>query len=245
LNLEALGTIALGWLFFREHVGRRVAAAAALMFAGGTAVLADGFASGRSESVGLAAIVAATLAWAFDNAVLRPLADRDVRSVVVVKGTLGAALSCSLALLGHEAAPAPLRAAGLVVCGAVGYGLSLRFYLLAQRALGAGRTASVFATAPFVGAALAWTMGDRAGGLGLSVGAVLMAFAVYLHATERHGHRHHHHAMAHEHAHTHDDGHHDHHHDPMPAGAHSHWHEHSELEHSHEHAPDLHHEHEH
>jgi hypothetical protein len=37
----------------------------------------------------------------------------------------------------------------LFLIGATGYCLSLRFYLLAQRALGAARTGSVFAKAPF------------------------------------------------------------------------------------------------
>ena len=39
-------------------------------------------------------------------------------------------------------------AVGLLVIGATGYGLSLRFYLLAQRAFGAARTGFVFAFAP-------------------------------------------------------------------------------------------------
>ena len=40
--------------------------------------------------------------------------------------------------------------------------MSVRVYLLAQRAFGAARTGSVFAFAPFIGAALAVMLGDRA-----------------------------------------------------------------------------------
>jgi hypothetical protein len=170
------------------------------------------------------------------------------------KALIGALASAAVALGRAESLPggggadesgAALAAVGLVLCGAIGYGASLRLYLAAQRALGAGRTASVFATAPFVGAAVAWALGDRTGGPAVFAGAVMMAAGVFLHATERHSHEHAHVALEHDHAHTHDDGHHLHAHDPMPTGSHSHPHRHEPIVHAHPHAPDAHHEHEH
>jgi drug/metabolite transporter (DMT)-like permease len=189
--------------------------------------------------------VGATLAWAGDNVVSRPLADRDSAQVVLVKGALGAALSLGLARALGEGAPSPAAAAALAACGAVGYGASLRLYLGAQRAIGAARTGSIFAAAPFVGAAIAWAMGERAGGLASMGAAALCAVGVALHLTERHEHPHVHEAVEHDHAHRHDDGHHDHFHDAYPAGEHSHAHRHEALAHEHPHAPDLHHGHGH
>jgi hypothetical protein len=133
----------------------------------------------------------------------------------------------------------------LFLIGASGYGLSLRFYLLAQRSFGAARTGSVFAAAPFVGAVIAFALGDRNVSLLPLGGAALMIAGVLLHITERHEHEHEHDALEHEHAHSHDDGHHDHTHTPMPAGMHSHLHTHEPVRHSHPHAPDLHHIHPH
>jgi ABC-type nickel/cobalt efflux system permease component RcnA len=133
----------------------------------------------------------------------------------------------------------------LLAVGATGYGLSLRFYLLAQRAFGAARTGSVFAFAPFVGAALAFALGERQAGGWMVAGALLMLAGIALHLAERHAHEHVHEPMEHEHAHTHDDGHHAHRHDPMPAGAHSHWHRHEPTTHAHPHVPDEHHRHRH
>jgi hypothetical protein len=116
---------------------------------------------------------------------------------------------------------------------------------LAQRAFGAARTGSVFAFAPFIGAALALALGDRSASPLLLAGSALMLLGVVLHLSESHGHLHEHEALAHEHAHRHDDGHHDHAHDPMPAGAHSHPHQHAPLHHEHPHVPDVHHAHRH
>jgi hypothetical protein len=133
--------------------------------------------------------------------------------------------------------------------GAAGYGLSLRLYLLAQREFGAGRTGSVFAFAPFIGALAALAMGERSSSWLLAAGGALMLLGVLLHLAESHAHEHSHEALAHEHAHSHDpnhaDGHHLHTHTDMPAGPHSHWHQHAPQRHVHPHVPDAHHQHRH
>ncbi|MBX3222454.1 MAG: DMT family transporter [Labilithrix sp.] len=246
LNLEALFTIALARLLYREHVGRRVAAAALVLLAGGALLVLDraGEAGGASSVVGLAAIAGAALAWAFDNALAKPLSALDPAAVVAGKGAIGAALSLGAALALREAWPPALAAAGLVLVGATGYGASLQLYLRAQRAIGAGRTASVFASGPFWGAALASALGEPASVV-TAVSAIAMIAGLVLHLTERHGHAHVHEPLEHEHAHRHDDGHHDHTHEPMPEGEHTHAHRHERQVHDHPHVPDLHHDHEH
>jgi hypothetical protein len=164
---------------------------------------------------------------------------------VMAKGALGACATSVLAVVAGEPLPGLLTLLGLLAIGATGYGLSLRFYLLAQRAFGAARTGSVFAFAPFIGAAGAVLLGDRSFGWMMGVGSVLMLAGVLLHLAESHGHEHEHDALEHEHAHRHDDGHHEHKHEPMPAGAHSHPHLHAPLRHAHPHVPDVHHTHRH
>ena len=145
----------------------------------------------------------------------------------------------------RRALPSTTATLALFAVGATGYGLSLRFYLLAQRAFGATRTGSVFAFAPFIGAAIAFALGDRSGDAGLFAGGALMLAGIVLHLSERHGHEHVHDALDHEHAHRHDDGHHGHLHDATHAGAHSHRHPHRPTRHTHAHVPDAHHGHRH
>ncbi|MDF1481431.1 DMT family transporter [Extensimonas sp. H3M7-6] len=245
LTLEALFTALLAWVLYRESLGRRAGAAMALLLAGGALLVFDQGLQGRAQVAGLLAVLLATVAWGVDNSLSRALAQRDPAQVVWCKAALGATASAALAWARHEPWPAPGVALGLLAVGATGYGLSLRFYLLAQRAFGAARTASVFAFAPFIGALWAWAWGERAVG-GLAVpGGLLMGLGVVLHLTERHAHWHVHEALEHEHAHRHDDGHHAHAHEPMPQGSHSHWHQHAPTAHRHAHAPDLHHTHRH
>lgn len=245
LTLEALFTAVLAWRLYGETMDRRVWLAVLLLLAGGFTLVVDQSSGGGSQMLGLVAVMVATASWGMDNTLSRALADRDPGQVVLAKAVLGTACTACMALVMREPLPGWMAAAGLVAVGATGYGLSLRFYLLAQRAFGAARTGSVFAFAPFIGAAIAFALGDRSGGWGLVVGGALMLVGVVVHLAETHHHEHVHEEVEHEHAHSHDDGHHDHQHDPMPVGPHSHRHRHEALRHAHAHVPDLHHAHDH
>jgi len=245
LTLEALFTALLAWRLYGESIGRRVGTAMSLLLAGGILLVIDQGRDGGARVWGLLAVLLATVAWGLDNTLSRPLAERDPGQVVLAKAGLGAIATSLLAVSFGEHLPPPRAALGLFAVGATGYGLSLRFYLLAQRAFGAARTGSVFAFAPFIGAALAVSIGDHSTSRLMATGSVLMLAGVVLHLSESHGHEHEHEAIEHEHAHRHDDGHHQHEHDPMPTGAHSHRHRHELVLHAHPHVPDAHHAHRH
>ena len=244
LNLEAVFTVALGAMVHREPVGRRVVAAVVVIAAGGAVVsIAPG--EGAATIVGSLFVAGATLAWALDNTLSRPLSELDPGQVVAGKGAIGAALSVAMAFVFGEPLPAPLAALGVLACGAIGYGGSLRLYLRAQRILGSARTGSVFAVAPFLGAIVALSLGEPFGGIATLVGGGLMALGVYLHLTESHDHDHDHPALTHDHPHSHDDGHHDdHRHEGLAPGiVHAHPHTHEPRSHRHAHGEDVHHRH--
>jgi drug/metabolite transporter (DMT)-like permease len=245
LTLEAVFTAVLAWAFYGETMDRRVWTAMALLTAGAGLLVLDQGQSGQAPRWGLLAVLLATAAWAADNTVSRALAERDPGQVVMAKALLGSAVTGTVAFLRSEPLPGLAVALLLLTVGASGYGWSLRLYLLAQRAFGAGRTASVFSFAPFIGAAAAFAMGEHLASWLLLVAAALMVLGVVLHLAEDHDHLHTHEALEHEHAHRHDDGHHDHWHPIMPLGSHSHRHRHAQLTHAHPHVPDAHHRHTH
>ena len=246
LTLEAVFTVLLARAFYGEQMDRRVVTALVLLTGGGAMLVLDqAHASGGMRALGALAVLGATAAWGLDNSLSRALSARDPSQVVLGKSLLGALATAGLAAALGQPLPSATATFGLLATGAIGYGLSLRLYLLAQREFGAARTASVFAFAPFIGAALAFALGERGVSAWFAGGALLMLAGVLLHLMERHAHAHVHAAQEHEHAHTHGDGHHLHSHDPLPAAAHSHMHRHEPLAHSHPHVPDQHHLHRH
>jgi hypothetical protein len=163
-----------------------------------------------------------------------------------VKGLVAGLVNLAIALSLGSSLPALGGMVGAAVIGFCGYGLSLVFFVLALRNLGAARTGAYFSAAPFVGAVISLLMLREVPGSGFWAASVLMAVGIWLHLTERHAHRHAHTAMRHGHAHVHDE-HHQHQHDFAWDGSepHTHTHDHEPITHSHAHVPDIHHQHRH
>lgn len=115
----------------------------------------------------------------------------------------------------------------------------------AQRDLGAARGQLVFATAPFVGAIVAWTVFTDPVTTREVVSLVIAAVGVSFVLRSDHVHDHAHDPIEHDHEHVREDGHHDHSHPDGEVVRHQHAHSHEALAHAHPHVPDLHHRHDH
>jgi drug/metabolite transporter (DMT)-like permease len=243
LNLELVATVLLAAVLFREHLGGRVITGAALVTGAGV-VLA--WQPGVDVTVGALLIAAACLAWGVDNGVTARIDQLAPEHVVALKGVVAgsANLALGVAVAGAAGIDAATVVAALVI-GAAGYGASITLWVKGARELGAARGQVIFATAPFLGAGIAWIGLGEVVELRQLVAVALAATGVAVSLDSAHEHAHEHEALEHEHEHRHDDDHHDHEHDPMPAGPHTHRHHHRPVLHVHPHVPDLHHRHRH
>jgi drug/metabolite transporter (DMT)-like permease len=245
LNLEAVFTIVLAVLLFREHLSQWAALAAALIV-GGSTVLALGPGDLSAHVVGIVAVAGACLCWGLDNNLTQKLSLRDPIAVVQYKTLAAGSFSLALALATGARRPGPGVIGAALLVGLCSYGLSIVLDVYALRLLGAAREAAFFATAPFVGALAAVPIvGERFGGAELAGGALMLAGVAVL-LRERHSHAHTHDAVEHEHLHSHDE-HHQHEHPPGVDATvpHTHRHRHAPLTHAHPHVSDLHHRHRH
>jgi len=93
LTQEALFTVLLSCLLYREHIDRRVGLAIVLLALGGGLLVFDRAGNGATQVIGLLAVTGATISWAVDNTLSRTLADLDPGRVVVGKASVGAACS--------------------------------------------------------------------------------------------------------------------------------------------------------
>jgi len=245
LNLEAVFTMLVALVVFREHLSRRELGAASLIV-GGAAIL--GYAPGdlRAQWIGVVCIAAACLSWAFDNNWTQRLSIKDPFAIVRIK-TLGAG-TCTLvlALLLGQRLPRPSIVIAALALGVFSYGVSILLDAYALRHVGAAREAAFFATAPFMGAIAAIPiLGERPHAIDLIALAAMAAGVVVL-LRPKHEHTHTHRVLEHEHVHVHDE-HHQHDHLPgdPPGEPHAHPHRHAPITHAHAHVSDIHHRHEH
>lgn len=246
LNLEVVFTAILAWVVFKEPAGSRVVFGLCAIFAGGLSLVWPASLTPKGSVYALLAIVAACLCWGLDNNLTRRISASDARLLAALKGLVAGTTNTVLALaLGASLPPAPHVAITLAL-GFMGYGLSLVLFIVALRQLGAARTGAYFATAPFIGAAVALLLYGQPAESAFWVAAACMALGIWLHVTEDHAHEHVHEPMSHSHAHTHGLHHqHDHSFDWDGSEPHTHAHVHGLLRHRHAHFPDIHHRHGH
>ena len=244
LNLEGVFTALLAWLVFKENFDRRVVLGMVLIVCGGA--LLSWPTGNLSTSLPALAVVGACLCWAVDNNLTRKISAGDPVQIAGIKGLAAGAVNlCAAAALG-AAPPGPIPALAACAVGFLGYGVSLALFVVALRQLGTARTGAYFATAPFIGALLAFALLGEVPDTFFWIAAGLIASGVALHLAERHRHVHRHESLAHAHTHIHDE-HHRHEHEFAWEGSepHSHPHVHAPVTHSHEHYPDIHHRHSH
>ncbi len=243
LNLELAATALLGVAFFGEHLHRQ-----GWLGVGGAVAAAGLLASGGGwPGVGAAALlVGACACWGLDNQWTALVDGVSPAESTFWKGLVAGGTNLLLGLALEPSRPAPLPVVAALVVGALAYGLSLALHIAASQDLGATRAQTIFASAPFFGAALAVAALGESFGLRHAVASAGFAVSVALVLRDRHDHLHAHRGIEHTHSHRHDDGHHLHTHPgSSPGFRHSHWHRHEPLAHAHPHRPDLHHRHDH
>jgi drug/metabolite transporter (DMT)-like permease len=146
-------------------------------------------------------VIGAALAWAIDDNLARRLERSNALAIAGWKGLVAGTTSVLLAALLGEGLPGPAFLVGLAA-GALGYGLSVAWFVAAQRDLGTARTAAYFGTAPLIGALAAIAAGARPNPLAFTIALGLTVAGVALHLGERHDHEHRHGDLVHAHPHA-------------------------------------------
>lgn len=152
-NFEIVATSLIALALFREKVSGRLWAGIGLITLSSILLTTEGSGS-LSFSAGSLLVLAATCCWGLENNCTRRISDKNTYQIVTIKGIFSGLGSFIVALILGEPF-APLRyAAAAMALGFVAYGLSIFFYIRAQKRLGAAKTSAYYAAAPFVGALL-------------------------------------------------------------------------------------------
>lgn len=149
-NFEIVATALIALCVFKEAISPRlwggivcVTVACALL------TLED--LSAFKPSVGSLFILGACVCWGIENNCTRRLSDKDPLVIVLLKGIFSGSGSVIIGLLLGERVEALIAIPAVLAVGFVAYGLSIFFYVYAQRMLGAARTGAYYAIAPFIG----------------------------------------------------------------------------------------------
>lgn len=151
VNFEIVATTLVAMVVFKEMLSWKLGVAIIFVIIASMLLTVQGDLRAISLSSGAVLILGATCCWGFENNITRCLSDKNPLQTVIVKG-FGSGLGALLvAFLSRQVHGTPQGVVLAMLLGFVAYGLSIFFYIKAQRYLGAAKTSAFYAAAPFFG----------------------------------------------------------------------------------------------
>lgn len=148
-NFEIAATAVIALVVFKEKISARLWLGIFFVTLSCALLSFEDIASLRFSYGSLFVLVAA-VCWGFENNCTRKISSKDPLQIVLLKGIFSGIGSVIIGLCIGEKITALWSVAAVLGVGFVAYGLSIYFYVYAQRLLGAARTSAYYAIAPFI-----------------------------------------------------------------------------------------------
>ena len=204
-NFEIVATSMIALLVFKEVISKRLWFAIALVTIASIVLSFEGVGS-FTFNQGSLFVLGACLCWGFENNCTKMISNKSSIEIVVIKGTFSGLGSLIVALVLGEGIPAIQWLICVLVLGFVAYGLSIHFYIMAQKDLGAAKTSAFYSIAPFLGVAFSMLLLNERPSIQFYVALIIMIISTYFMVKDtielQHTYEHEH---THIHEHSHDD----------------------------------------
>ena len=152
-NFEIVATSVIALIIFREKISGKLWTGIILITVASIMLSFEGAESLVFTKYSVFALIAC-VAWGFENNCTRKLSSGDSIKIVVIKG-LGSGIGAIIvAVCAGEQISLSVNILYALLLGFVAYGLSVFFYIKAQKELGAAKTSAYYAVSPFIGALL-------------------------------------------------------------------------------------------
>lgn len=182
-NFEIVATSVIALVIFKEAISKRLWLAIGLVTLS-SMILSFEDVSSLDFSFGSILVLLACICWGLENNCTRNLSSKNPLEIVVIKGFGSGFGAMAIAFATGESLPSFVYILMALLLGFVAYGLSIYFYIYAQRDLGAAKTSTYYAAAPFVGAGLSLLIFRQLPSVTFIVALVIMAVGTYFASTE-------------------------------------------------------------
>lgn len=152
-NFEIVATALIALVVFKEKISARLWFGI-LFVTLSCGILSFEDMSSLQFSFGSLFVLLAAICWGFENNCTRKISSKDPLQIVLLKGIFSGIGSIIIGLCIGERIKMLWSIPAVLAVGFVAYGLSIYFYVYAQRLLGAARTSAYYAVAPFIAAVL-------------------------------------------------------------------------------------------
>lgn len=150
-NFEIVATAIIALVAFKERISKRLWLGIIFVTASSAILSFEDFSS-FEFSYGSLFVLLAAVFWGLENNCTRKLSSCDPLEIVLLKGIFSGMGSIGIGFIIGERVENLWSIFAVMIVGVVSYGLSIYFYVHAQRLLGAARTSAYYAVAPFIAA---------------------------------------------------------------------------------------------
>ena len=178
-NFEIVATAIIALMIFKEAISARLWLGI-LFVTASCALLSFEDISSLQFNLGSLFVLLACILWGIENNCTRKLSSKDPLEIVMVKGIFSGLGSVMIGLVCGERVHHLWAIPLVLLLGFVAYGLSIYYYVYAQRLLGAARTSAYYAVAPFIGAFLSLIIFREVPGVLFLAALALMAVGAWL-----------------------------------------------------------------
>ena len=178
-NFEIVATSLIALMIFRERVSLRLWCAIGLITLS-SVLLSMEDPQSFSFSAGSLFVLLACSCWGLENNCTRMLSRSDPQQIVIVKGFGSGIGALIVALLAGERLVSFSAAVPALLLGFIAYGLSIYFYVYAQRYLGAAKTSAYYAVSPFIGVLLSLVLFRECPDLQFYIAFAIMAAGAWM-----------------------------------------------------------------
>ena len=154
-NFEIVATAVIALIIFKETINRRLWIAIMLITLSSMLISVENIES-FSFSIGSLFVLMACACWGIENNCTRKISNKDPLQIVVIKGLGSGFGALAIAFAAGERTDGLANIPAVLLLGFVAYGLSVFFYVYAQREIGAAKTSAYYAIAPFIGVILSF-----------------------------------------------------------------------------------------
>ncbi|MBE6780878.1 MAG: EamA/RhaT family transporter [Ruminococcaceae bacterium] len=221
-NFEIVATSVIAFVVFKEVISKKLWVAIFLVVVASVILSFEGVGAFAFNS-GSLFVLAACLCWGLENNCTKMISNKSSVEIVIIKGTFSGLGSLICAFIMGEALPAFLWIVCIMLLGFVAYGLSIHFYIMAQKDLGAAKTSAYYSVAPFLGVLFSFVLLGERPKIQFYIALLIMVISTYIMVRDtialQHTHEHEH---IHTHEHSHGDVVHSHEHKHIHTHLHSH-----------------------
>jgi drug/metabolite transporter (DMT)-like permease len=181
-NFEIVATAVIAFMIFKEVITNRLWVAIAMVTLASVLLSIEDMSSFQF-SFGSVFVLLACICWGFENNCTRKLSKNNPTEIVVIKG-FGSGMGTLLIAfcVGERLSDGRYLALALLL-GFVAYGLSIFFYIHAQRELGAAKTSTYYAITPFIGVALSLVIFGQLPTFSFAIALLIMIAGTYFAST--------------------------------------------------------------